>query len=253
MSDVREQVREHYRSAALEVLGGGASSCGCEGCCDDRGGPGAALYDPRQREELPDAALLASLGCGNPTAVAALREGEVVLDLGSGGGIDVILSARRVGPTGRAYGLDMTEEMLELARRNAAEAGVDNVEFLEGYMEDVPLPDASVDVIISNCVINLSPDKDAVFRESHRVLKPGGRFHVSDVVLQRDLSAAEKDDLALWAGCASGALLEADYLARLRAAGFAEARVDSRGAIGDKPWYSATISAFKAAPKLGCC
>ena len=178
MSDLREEVREHYAKLALEVTDAGCG-CGPEACCDDESGFGVQLYDALQREELPEAAVLASLGCGNPTAVADLHEGDTVLDLGSGGGIDVLLSAKRVGPTGKAYGLDMTDEMLELARRNAAEAGATNVEFLKGYIEDVPLPDATVDVIISNCVINLSTDKPRVFAEMHRVLRSGGRARAS--------------------------------------------------------------------------
>jgi arsenite methyltransferase len=177
MSDVREEVRAHYRDAALQVLGGGSGSCCEPECCS--GPEGSTLYGIEERASLPDAAVLASLGCGNPTAVAELRAGETVLDLGSGGGIDVILSAKRVGETGKAFGLDMTDEMLELARRNAAEAGASNVEFVKGYMEDVPLPDASVDVVISNCVINLSVDKPKVFAEIHRVLRPGGRLGIS--------------------------------------------------------------------------
>ena len=189
----QEQVREHYREVALDVQGGGDGCCD-SGCCNGLKDQvwGAELYAAAERAELPDAAVLASLGCGNPIAIAELREGETVLDLGSGGGIDVILSARRVGPIGRAYGLDMTDEMLELARRNAAEAGVGNVEFLKGYIEDVPLPRGSVDVIISNCVINLSADKTKVFEEMRRVLRPGGRVGISDVVASDDLSPADR-------------------------------------------------------------
>ena len=194
---------------------------------------------------------MASFGCGNPTAIAGLKSGETVLDLGSGPGLDCFLSAKAVGPTGRVIGLDMTDEMLALANKNRDELGATNVEFRKGEMEQMPIDDATVNVIISNCVINLSPDKDAVFRESFRVLTAGGRFHVSDVVLSHELTEIETDDLASWAGCASGALVEADYLVRLKAAGFEEARVDSRSKIGDKPWYSATISAFKA--KASCC
>jgi SAM-dependent methyltransferase len=222
MSEVREQVREHYARAAREASS--ASGCGCgDGCC----GPSAevGLYPPETLREVPEAAALASLGCGNPTAVAELREGEVVLDLGSGGGIDVILSARRVGPSGTAYGLDMTDEMLELARRNAAEAGVGNVEFLRGYIEDVPLPDASVDVVISNCVINLSTDKFAVFAEIARVLRPGGRIGVSDIVASDELTDAQRAERGTWAGCIAGALSFAEYREHLERAGFADVRI----------------------------
>jgi len=237
--EIKQAVREHYGERARE-----ASSC-----C----GPShrEQLYVVDEVAGLPDS--VASYGCGNPTAIAGLRAGETVLDLGSGPGLDCFLAAKQVGDTGRVIGLDMTDDMLDLANANRDKLGATNVEFRKGEMEAMPIGDSSVDVIISNCVINLSPDKDAVFRESFRVLKPGGRFHVSDVLLQRELSQAEKDDLVLWAGCASGALLEADYLARLRAAGFAEARVDSRAGIGDKPWYSATISAHKGPGVTSCC
>jgi SAM-dependent methyltransferase len=218
MSEIREQVRAHYRAEALRVLD--REGCGCSSdCCGDEGA-GAALYGVEERAELPDAAVLASLGCGNPTAVAELREGETVLDLGSGGGIDVILSATRVGPTGLAYGLDMTDEMLELARANAVEAGVDNVEFLKGYIEVVPLPDESVDVVISNCVINLSVDKPKVFAEMHRVLRPGGRVGVTDVVAADELSPADRAERGSYAGCIAGALSFAEYRAGLEQAGF---------------------------------
>ncbi|AVT82477.1 arsenite methyltransferase [Rhodopseudomonas palustris] len=219
VQDVKEIVREKYASAALKVSGGGAS------CCGSAALPGASpitsnLYDAAQERGLPAEAMLASLGCGNPTALAQLAPGETVLDLGSGGGIDVLLSARRVGPTGNAYGLDMTDEMLALARDNQRKAGVDNVEFLKGEIEAIPLPDNSVDVIISNCVINLSGDKDRVLREAFRVLKPGGRFAVSDVVTRGEIPEALRRDVLLWVGCLAGALDEADYVARLSAAGF---------------------------------
>jgi ubiquinone/menaquinone biosynthesis C-methylase UbiE len=236
MSEIREQVRERYRSAALDVLQGGTGDCGCGPCC----GPeaevevfGGALYEAGERAELPDAALLASLGCGNPIAVAELREGETVLDLGSGGGIDVILSARRVGSTGKAYGLDMTDEMLELARRNAAEAEVTNVEFLKGYIEDVPLPDASVDVVISNCVINLSADKPAVFAEMARVLRPGGRLGISDIVAADELTPAQRAERGDFAGCIAGAMSFAEYDAELRGSGFEDIQVDPTHEVAD--------------------
>ncbi|HEX9123153.1 MAG TPA: arsenite methyltransferase [Actinomycetota bacterium] len=223
MSDVREQVREHYARAAKEVSG--PSGCGCgDGCCGDQAF-GAALYAPELLREVPEAAALASLGCGNPTAVAELREGEVVLDLGSGGGIDVIVSARRVGPTGKAYGLDMTDEMLDLARRNAADAGIANVEFLRGYIEDVPLPDGSVDVVISNCVINLSADKPRVFAEIARVLRPGGRIGVSDIVAADELTSEERAERGSWAGCIAGALSFSEYRTHLADAGFVDVEV----------------------------
>ncbi|TAK66744.1 MAG: arsenite methyltransferase, partial [Dehalococcoidia bacterium] len=201
--------------------------------------------------DLPDT--VPSYGCGNPTAIAGMQPGEVVLDLGSGPGLDCFLSAKQVGDTGRVIGLDMTQDMLDLANANRDKLGLKNVEFRKGEMESMPIDSESIDVIISNCVINLSPDKDAVFAESFRVLKPGGRFHVSDVVLGRELSEEERGDLASWAGCKAGALLETDYLARLKKAGFAVARVDSRSEYGDKAWYSATISAYKAGAVSSCC
>ncbi len=220
--ELRDAVRDRYAKAAVAAGGCSTTCCGdsAEITEEQRELFGSGLYDSEDREALPEAAQLASLGCGNPTAVAALNEGETVLDLGSGGGIDVLLSARRVGSTGKAYGLDMTDEMLELARRNQAEAGVENVEFLEGAIEDVPLPDDAVDVIISNCVINLSGDKPAVFREAARVLRPGGRFAVSDVVADEDMDEATRADMEQWTGCIAGALTRADYQAQLEAAGF---------------------------------
>jgi SAM-dependent methyltransferase len=222
-------VREKYGEAARRVLeaGAAASCCGpVNSCCGGAAFNGATdpitsnLYLLGQTAELPAAAVLASLGCGNPTALADLKAGEVVLDLGSGGGIDVLLSARRVGPTGKAYGLDMTDDMLALARQNAAEAGVTNVEFLKGEIEHIPLPDASVDVIISNCVINLSADKRRVIAEAFRVLKPGGRFAVSDVVVRGEVPAAVRRSMELWVGCVAGALEETEFLGLLRDAGF---------------------------------
>jgi arsenite methyltransferase len=221
--DVREIVKEKYGEAARRVANGGTNGC-CgaspllEGCCDPIT---SNLYDKVQVGQIPQEALQASLGCGNPTALAQLNAGEIVLDLGSGGGIDVLLSARRVGPAGKAYGLDMTDEMLALARENQRRAGVENVEFLKGEIEHVPLPDNSVDVIISNCVINLSGDKDQVLREAFRVLKPGGRFAVSDVVTRGTVPEAVGKSMLLWVGCIAGAMQEEEYRSKLRAAGFA--------------------------------
>ena len=222
MSDVREVVRERYGQAALRVLDAGEKgSCwGGGGCCPSDDPITSDLYDAVTTEALPEAAVLASLGCGNPTALAELKEGEVVLDLGSGGGIDVLLSARRVGPTGKAYGLDMTDEMLALARRNAAEVGAANVEFLKGHIEDIPLPDGSVDVIISNCVINLSADKRRVLGEAFRVLKPGGRLAVSDVVVNGEVPPEIRRSMELWVGCIAGALEVTEFERLLREAGF---------------------------------
>jgi arsenite methyltransferase len=215
----QEQVRERVRTRyAVAASGGGC----CEGDCGTDADMTGGLYGAEELGAVPDAAALASLGCGNPTAVAELRSGETVLDLGSGGGIDVLLSARRVGPEGFAYGLDMTTEMLELARRNAAEADATNVEFLQGYIEDIPLPDESVDVIISNCVINLSADKDAVFAEMHRVLRPGGRIGISDIVAEDGLTADERAERGSWVGCIAGALSVTEYSEGLEAAGFAD-------------------------------
>ncbi|HEU5219981.1 MAG TPA: arsenite methyltransferase [Gemmatimonadales bacterium] len=221
-------VKEKYGDAARRVLEGQAGGCcGPASCgCGSVPGDGTAdpitsnLYSAEQTEGLPPDALLASLGCGNPTALAELREGDVVLDLGSGGGIDVLLSARRVGPAGKAYGLDMTEDMLALARANAAKAGATNVEFLRGNIENIPLPDASVDVIISNCVINLSGDKRRVLQEAFRVLKPGGRFAVSDVIVRGEIPTAVRRSLELWVGCVAGALEEQEFLDLLGEAGF---------------------------------
>ena len=222
--DIKESVRERYAEIARNVGKPGSSCCsGSSSCYDgERGSEGisANLYADDETKSLPEEAVLASLGCGNPTALAELREGETVLDLGSGGGIDVLLSARRVGPTGKAYGLDMTDDMLALARENQRKAGATNVEFLKGEIEQIPLPDNSVDVIISNCVINLSADKDRVLREAFRVLKPGGRFAVSDVVTRGAIPEQIRRDVLLWAGCIAGALDENDYRMRLAAAGF---------------------------------
>jgi len=226
--NIREIVRERYGAAARAVTQGKVASC-CGGgpAVDGKTDPITRdLYSTEQSNAVPVEALAASLGCGNPTALAELKAGEVVLDLGSGGGIDVLLSAKRVGPTGKAYGLDMTDEMLALARENQRKAGATNVEFLRGTIENIPLPGNSVDVIISNCVINLSADKDAVLREAFRVLKPGGRFAVSDIVLRRPLPEALQRDMALWTGCVAGALVEADYRAKLEAAGFGEVNVE---------------------------
>ena len=245
---LREEVRAKYAEAARAVTSGEAGSCGSGSCCAEAptAGFGEALYSSEERGGLPDAAALASLGCGNPTAVADLREGEVVLDLGSGGGIDVLLSAKRVGSTGLAYGLDMTDEMLELARRNAAEAGATNVEFLHGHMEDIPLPAESVDVIISNCVINLSPDKPAVFTEMHRVLRPGGRIGVSDVVTDDELTDDDRRARGSYVGCIAGALGVTEYAQGLRDAGFADVSITFTNDVGDGV-HSAIIKAAKPA------
>ena len=224
---VRERVRERYAAAAVAASGGEAGCCGDAATItdDQRSAFGSGLYGEGDRDVLPDAAQLASLGCGNPTAVADLHAGETVLDLGSGGGIDVLLSARRVGPNGKAYGLDMTEEMLALARHNQAEAGVENVEFVKGTIEDVPLADGTIDVIISNCVINLSGDKPAVFREAARVLRPGGRLAVSDVVADPEMDEETRRDMEQWTGCIAGALTHEDFERELAAAGFREIEI----------------------------
>jgi len=219
--EIKETVREKYGEAALRVKTGGSSCCGSAPSASACADPITSnLYDSGQTSEIPEEAVLASLGCGNPTALAKLAPGETVLDLGSGGGIDVLLSARRVGPAGKAYGLDMTDEMLALARENQRKAGVENVEFLEGEIENIPLPDNSVDVIISNCVINLSADKNRVLGEAFRVLRPGGRFAVSDVVTRGDVPAAVRQSMLLWVGCIAGALDEQEYAAKLAGAGF---------------------------------
>ena len=248
----REQVRERYAAAAVNVLGGSEGGC-CgpvagDRCCapavDAGDGFGSTLYSASDRAALPDAAVEASLGCGNPLMVADLHPGEKVLDLGSGGGIDVLLSARRVGPTGRAYGLDMTDEMLELARRNAARAGATNVEFLRGNIEDIPLPANAIDVVISNCVINLSLDKPAVFASMHRVLRPGGRVGVSDVVADNDLTPAERAERGDWVGCVAGALSIAEYEQGLAEAGFVDVEITPTHGVVEG-MHSAIIRARK--------
>jgi len=227
-SNITDVVKEKYGQAALRVTSGAGNACcgaspSASGCCDPIT---SNLYDPAQTSAIPTDAVLASLGCGNPTALAELLPGETVLDLGSGGGIDVLLSARRVGPTGKAYGLDMTDEMLALARENQRKAGAANVEFLKGHIEHIPLPDNTVDVIISNCVINLSADKDQVLREAFRVLKPGGRFAVSDVVTRGEIPPDVRQSVLLWVGCIAGALAEDDYRHKLAAAGFVDIEIE---------------------------
>jgi arsenite methyltransferase len=223
---LREAVQAKYGEAARTARTGAAASCGCGSCCGTKDPITSDLYEARETAGLPAEAVLASLGCGNPTALAELREGETVLDLGSGGGIDVLLSARRVGPTGKAYGLDMTDDMLALARENQRQAGVENVEFLKGEIEAVPLPEAAVDVIISNCVINLSADKRKVLSEAFRVLRPGGRFAVSDVVFRGEVPDAVRRSVELWIGCVAGALQESEYRSLLREVGFEEVEVE---------------------------
>ena len=237
--ELREEVRRRYAETA-QAVSEGSVGCGCgEGlCCADEAGVGgmpfvAAFYDAEQRGELPDAAVLASLGCGNPTAVAELGEGETVLDLGSGGGIDVILSAKRVGPSGVAYGLDMTDEMLVLARRNAEEAGVTNVHFLKGVIEQIPLPAGSVDVVISNCVINLSVDKSAVLTEIARVLKPRGRIGISDIVAEDHLKPEQRSGRGSYVGCIAGALSKGEYQKGLQAAGFEQVSIEFTHEVAD--------------------
>ena len=257
-NELREEVRRRYAESARAVTGE-SEGCGCGSgsCCADDSAANAVgsdnfgeiLYDAEQRGELPDAAVLSSLGCGNPTAVADLHEGEVVLDLGSGGGIDVILSAKRVGPTGLAYGLDMTDEMLALARRNAEDAGVGNVIFLKGYIEEIPLPADSVDVVISNCVINLSTDKAAVLTEIARVLKPGGRVGVSDIVAEDDLSPAERAERGSYVGCIAGALSKSEYVTGLESAGFEQIEVAFTHQVADAI-HGAIVKAVKT-PEAG--
>jgi SAM-dependent methyltransferase len=254
---LREQVRARYAAAASKLTSGQGdcgcgqpADCGCDsGCCGgaataEEPGFGAELYAALDRDQLPDSAVLASLGCGNPTAVAELHAGETVLDLGSGGGIDVLLSAKRVGPTGKAYGLDMTEEMLALARHNTTEAGATNVEFLKGHIEAIPLPAGTVDVVISNCVVNLSTDKPAVFAETYRVLKPGGRIGITDVVADDHLSAEDRAERGAWVGCIAGALTKTEYQNGLAAAGFADISVSFTHQVGDG-LHSAIIKATR--------
>jgi arsenite methyltransferase len=267
--ELRDEVRARYAESALAVTGQGEGcGCGSGACCVDNtdGGKfGEALYAAEQRGELPDAAVLASLGCGNPTAVADLHEGETVLDLGSGGGIDVILSAKRVGPAGTAYGLDMTEEMLALAQQNARDAGVRNVHFLKGLIEQIPLPADSVDVVISNCVINLSTDKPAVLAEISRVVRPGGRLGVSDIVAEDSLSPEARAERGSYVGCIAGALSKGEYRAGLEAAGFEDVSVEFTHEVGDG-MHGAIVKAAKtsapaakrlpvveAAASAGCC
>ena len=252
MNELREQVRERYAQAVNVVTETGKHAEESTGCCGGSGdccGPsgasfGSELYQITERESLPDAALLASLGCGNPMAVADLNEGEVVLDLGSGGGIDVLLSAQRVGSSGKVYGLDMTDEMLELAMRNKEEAGISNVEFLKGYIEAVPLPAETIDVVISNCVINLSTDKPSVFAEMFRILRKGGRIGVTDVVANDDLTPAARAERGSYVGCIAGALSFAEYRAGLEAAGFTDISVESTHEVNDG-MHSAIIKATK--------
>jgi SAM-dependent methyltransferase len=251
MDELREEVRERYSASALAVIEGKGAACdeGPSSCCAPEEGLGRQLYDAFQREQLPEEAVLASLGCGNPTTVAELRPGETVLDLGSGGGIDVLLSAKRVGPTGKAYGVDMTDEMLDLARNNAQKAGATNVEFLEGLIEDVPLPDESFDVVISNCVINLSTDKPAVIREIARLLRPGGRVGVSDVVSDDRLSPQDRAERGSYAGCIAGALSFDEYGSLLLGAGLTDIQIDPTHELADG-MYGAIVRARKPTAEL---
>jgi arsenite methyltransferase len=252
-TELRDVVRAKYAAAATTTTERNASCCSAEGAIiteEQREQFGSPLYDAEDRDQLPDAAVLASLGCGNPIAIAELREGETVLDLGSGGGIDVLLSAKRVGPTGLAYGLDMTDEMLDLARQNQAEAGVSNVQWLRGHIEEIPLPANSVDVIISNCVINLSGDKPQVLREAARVLKPGGRFAVSDVVADPDMDQATREDMAAYTGCIAGALTRDEFAGALAVAGLTDITITETHRV-----HAAAASAIVRAtkPDPGCC
>ena len=224
--DLKQAVKERYGRAALQAVEGGSSCCGASATLESCNPITSNLYDAVQTGQLPEEAVSASLGCGNPTALAQLNPGETVLDLGSGGGIDVLLSARRAGPLGKAYGLDMTDEMLALARENQRKAGIQNVEFLKGEIEDIPLPNNSVDVIISNCLINLSGDKDRVFSEAYRVLKPGGRFAVSDVVVRGDVPAEIRENILFWVGCIAGALQADEYVNKLAKAGFEKIAIE---------------------------
>ncbi len=255
LTDIRELVRERYAAAARAAAAPATddSAVGCCGssrvCCspaDEAGGFGSTLYDPADTDAVPQKAIAASLGCGVPTAVADLHDGETVLDLGSGAGADVLIAARRVGPAGRVIGVDMTDEMLELAHANAAAAGVDNVEFVKGYLEDIPLADASVDVVISNCVINLAADKAKVIREAGRVLRPGGRLAVADVVADADSDATATADMAAWTGCIAGALTEAEFRAALRDAGFEAVEISTTHRVHEHAG-SAIIRARKPA------
>ena len=248
--ELREEVRDRYARAAVEASRAASgeglkSGCGCGDCCGEE--PfGASLYQALERQEVPDAAVLASLGCGNPTAVAELVEGETVLDLGAGGGLDVLLSAKRVGPSGKSYGLDMTDEMLSLALRNKERAGATNVEFLKGYIEEIPLPANTVDVVISNCVINLSGDKPRVFAEAYRVIRSGGRLAVTDILADRPLTErpADADDPALWSACIAGALTRDEYRRGLLDAGFEDIEIVDSHTVGDGFW-SAIVRARK--------
>ncbi len=263
LTDIRETVRRRYAEAAKAAASGDYRQARAleseSGCCDsefyccspadETGVFGSALYDEASSESVPTAAVEASLGCGVPTAVAELRDGEIVLDLGSGAGADVLISARRVAPTGFAIGLDMTDEMLELARANAAEAGVENVRFVKGYLEDMPLADGSVDVVISNCVINLSADKPRTIAEAARVLRQGGRFAVSDVIADPDMDDQTKADMAAWTGCIAGALTEAEFRAALEAAGFDEIEIQLTHRVHDR----ASSAIVRARKPVGCC
>jgi arsenite methyltransferase len=251
-NEILDVVKERYGAIARSA---GSMSCGTGGCCTGTDDPiSSQLYSTAETGNLPPEAVSASLGCGNPTALIALQPGQTVLDLGSGGGIDVLLSARRVGPAGKVYGLDATDDMLALARENQRKAGVENVEFIKGTIEAIPLPDCSVDVIISNCVINLSADKDAVLRESFRVLKPGGRFAVSDVVIRGEMPDQLRHDMAAWVGCISGALEEKEYAAKLRNAGFEDVSLETwrEYDFSEGRFSSAFIRASKPAPQPCC-